>query len=83
MGLRRGALAPATVLVAALAASETKPVRAETIWIEGEKPVRSTMNRHPWWYDQVKRDQFSGGDFIGLLGADLAMPVLAEWDVRV
>lgn len=37
---------------------------AETIWIEGEKPVQSTMNRHPWWYDQVKRDQFSGGDFI-------------------
>lgn len=25
---------------------------AETIWIEGEKPVQSTMNRHPWWYDQ-------------------------------
>jgi hypothetical protein len=22
------------------------------------------MNRHPWWYDQVKKDQFSGGDFI-------------------
>jgi hypothetical protein len=22
------------------------------------------MNRHPWWYDQVKRDEFSGGDFI-------------------
>ena len=37
---------------------------AETIWIEGENPTQSTMNRHPWWYDQVKRDQFSGGDFI-------------------
>ena len=22
------------------------------------------MNRHPWWYDQVKREHFSGGDFI-------------------
>ena len=36
---------------------------AATIWIEGEKPVRSTMHRHPW-YDQVKREQLSGGDLI-------------------
>ncbi len=34
------------------------------IWIEGEKASSQSMNRHPWWYDQVKRDQFSGGDFI-------------------
>jgi hypothetical protein len=34
------------------------------IWVEGEKPVRSTMHRHPWWYDQVKRDQLSGRDSI-------------------
>lgn len=38
--------------------------RAEWLWIEGEKPIRSTMNRHPWWYDQVKKDQLSGGDWI-------------------
>ena len=38
--------------------------QAETIWIEGEKPTKSTMNRHPWWYDQVKKDQLSGGDWI-------------------
>ena len=37
---------------------------AETIWVEGEKPTKSTMNRHPWWYDQVKKDQLSGGDWI-------------------
>jgi hypothetical protein len=37
---------------------------AETIWIEGENPTQSTMHRHPWWYDQVKREAFSGGDFI-------------------
>ena len=30
--------------------------RALTVWREGEKPTRSTMNRHPWWYDQVKKD---------------------------
>lgn len=37
---------------------------AEWIWIEGEAPVSHKMNRHPGWYDQVKKDQFSGGDFI-------------------
>ncbi len=35
-----------------------------TIWIEGENPTVNKMNRHPWWYDQVKHDQLSGGDFI-------------------
>jgi hypothetical protein len=50
-------------LVLAAGASRSRAV-AEVIWIEGEKPVRSTMNRHPWWYDQVKRDQLSGGDFL-------------------
>lgn len=34
------------------------------IWIEGEKPTKASMNRHPWWYDQVKKEHFSGGDFI-------------------
>ena len=37
---------------------------AQTIWVEGERPARSSMNRHPWWYDQVKKDQLSGGDWI-------------------
>jgi hypothetical protein len=36
----------------------------EWVWVEGEKPLRSAMNRHPWWYDQVKQDQLSGGDLI-------------------
>ena len=40
------------------------PLQAESIWIEGEKPSKSTMNRHPWWYDQVKKDHLSGGDWI-------------------
>ena len=29
--------------------------RDEVIWVEGEKPTKSSMNRHPWWYDQVKK----------------------------
>lgn len=37
---------------------------AATIWREGEKPDSQTMNRHPWWYDKVKTDELSGGDWI-------------------
>ena len=40
------------------------PLQAAWIWVEGEKPTKSTMNRHPWWYDQVKKEHFSGGEFI-------------------
>lgn len=36
---------------------------ASWVWVEGEKPVRQSMHRHPPWYDQVKRELFSGGDF--------------------
>ncbi len=54
-------------------------VMAETIWIEGEKPVKSTMNRHPWWYDQVKKDQLSGGDWIS--NFDPKKPGEAEYAV--
>jgi hypothetical protein len=37
---------------------------ADYIWVEGEATKTQTMTRFPQWYDQVKRDQFSGGDFI-------------------
>lgn len=51
---------------AAVAQAEAAvPVDAsEAIWIEGEAPAKSTMARHPWWYDQVKKDVLSGGDWI-------------------
>ncbi|HEX5176812.1 MAG TPA: hypothetical protein VFV83_07285, partial [Chthoniobacteraceae bacterium] len=44
-------------------AAGAEPDAATTIWIEGEAPMRSTMNRHSW-YDQVKKDLLSGGDWI-------------------
>lgn len=35
------------------------------IWVEGEQAEKaSQVKRHPWWYDQVKQEEFSGGDFI-------------------
>lgn len=54
-------LAVSTVIMFAMAPGTAK---ASWIWIEGEKPYQSTMHRHPWWYDKVKRDQLSGGDYI-------------------
>ncbi|MGB2820914.1 MAG: hypothetical protein WBF17_08035 [Phycisphaerae bacterium] len=59
MDLRRILWVAATFLVAGAPAA-----RSATIWVEGEKSVRDTMNRHPWWYDKVKRDQLSAGDWI-------------------
>ena len=52
-------LAAAVCLLFLVASS----ARAETIWVEGEKPTKSTMNRHPW-YNDVKKEQLSGGDWI-------------------
>jgi hypothetical protein len=38
--------------------------RGEWIWVEGEKPAKASMNRHPWWFDKVHKNQLSGGDLI-------------------
>lgn len=51
-------------LIFAALAMAPAMVRGQTIWVEGETPSRSTMTRHPWWYDKVKKDQLSGGDWI-------------------
>jgi hypothetical protein len=52
------------LLAAVLAHGVAAAASAEAIWLEGEKPARASVTRHPWWYDQVKRDLLSGGDFI-------------------
>ena len=57
-------------VVLLLLACMFRPAPAEILWIEGEKPAAQTMTRHPWWYDQVKRDQLSGGDFISNFDKD-------------
>jgi hypothetical protein len=43
---------------------------AASIWLEGESPASSTMHRHPWWYDKVKKDVLSGGDWISNFGKE-------------
>ena len=40
----------AFAVLAVLAISQPAP--AAWIWVEGEKPAKSTMHRHPYWYDQ-------------------------------
>src|SRR5271157_1559057 len=58
---------PTTLLFAALLTTVWVGPRARAadyIWVEGESPQSQSMTRHPWWYDKVKKDQLSGGDFI-------------------
>ena len=55
-----------TITIATLTAIAS----AEMIWIEGENPLKHTMNRHPWWYDRVKQTQLSAGDWISNYSKD-------------
>ncbi|WP_337177525.1 hypothetical protein [Paludisphaera sp.] len=58
VGAWRGILLAAATMVAPIAAL------GQTVWIEAEKPTRAAVTRHPWWYDKVRKDQLSGGDWI-------------------
>lgn len=49
---------------AAAEGAEAPADPTQAVWIEGENPTKQAMNRHPWWYDQVKKDALSGGDWI-------------------
>ena len=73
-GRESRSLASSWWLLAALLSSSAIPSRAQAawIWVEGEKPARAAMNRHPWWYDKVKKDQLSGGDFLSNFDAKKA-----------
>ena len=52
---------------------------AEILWVEAEQPAKATLTRHPWWYEKVKRAEFSGGGFVAHWDAD--KPGLAQYDV--
>ena len=56
------------VASAILALLLSTSLHAAVIWIEGETPVKASVKRHPWWYDKVKKDELSGGDFISNWG---------------
>ena len=42
----------------------TESTRGQTVWVEAESSRSVSLQRHPWWYDQVKKNQLSGGDWI-------------------
>lgn len=61
------ALAVAAAVVSLLCI-QCRNAGAQYVWVEGEKPSRAAVTRHPWWYDQVKRNLLSGGDMISNWG---------------
>ena len=77
--IARRIISPGWIMAALLALWLTTPTRAAWIWVEGETPARAAMNRHPWWYDKVKKDQLSGGDFLS--NFDEKTPGTAEYRV--
>lgn len=54
---------------------------AELVWVEGERPARAQVSRHPWWYDQVKKEFFTGGNFLSHF--DDNKEGTAEYEVEV
>ena len=52
-----------------------------TIWREGEDTMARSVTRHRWWYDKVKTDMLSGGDFISHWSEDA--PGTVAYDLQV
>jgi hypothetical protein len=59
---------------------------SDMIWVEGEAAKTKDVGRHPWWYDKVKKDELSGGDFIsnwrdkpGEVAYDVNIPTEKEY----
>ena len=70
MKLRLSALALAALCGSASAAS---------IWVEGEAPTKADVAKHNW-YDAVKRDVLSGGDWLSHYGGKAGE---ASYDIEV
>ena len=51
----------------AILLSQSLPVQGASIWVEGEAPAKSTMQKHGW-YDSVKREVLSGGNWLSHYG---------------
>src|SRR5512133_623754 len=59
-----------SICVSSLLAILSSVSLAEDIWIEGEAPAQQSVTRHPFWYDQVKKEELSGGDWISNWSAE-------------
>ena len=51
----------------AVAISQCLPANGASIWVEGEAPAKTTMQKHNW-YDAVKREALSGDGWISHYG---------------
>jgi len=78
---RRFRLKLSMVSLAVLCAAMTQPSMAEEIWIEGEDATRHSMQRHGW-YDDVDRDNLSGGDWLSHFAAGDAPRAEYAFDVK-
>ena len=55
------------------------PASGGSIWVEGEAPAKSTVEKHNW-YDAVKRDVLSGGDWLSHYGGKVGE---CSYDIEV
>ena len=53
--------------LAAVIFSQSLPAHGTSIWVEGEAPAKSSVQKHNW-YDAVKRDVLSGGGCLSHYG---------------
>ena len=56
-----------TLLSATLCAALAASTHAASIWVEGEAPAKSSVQKHNW-YDAVKRDVLSGANWLSHYG---------------
>ncbi|HYE04267.1 MAG TPA: hypothetical protein VEL07_01990 [Planctomycetota bacterium] len=61
-------LARAVPLICAIALLASAHA-SEFVWIEGESDANAKVNRHPGWYDQVKKGALSGDEWLHNFGA--------------
>jgi hypothetical protein len=76
-------------VIAAVLIGSSGMARAAFIWVEGEHATKAEVLRHPW-YDQVKKGQLSGGEWVsnfdepkaksGLVEYKLAIPQAGEYE---
>ncbi len=54
-----------------------------TIWVEGEAATGKNVNPHPWWYDQVQKEQLSGGAWLSNFAEGKDKQGSAEYKINV
>ncbi|MBC8039509.1 MAG: hypothetical protein H7Y06_03120, partial [Opitutaceae bacterium] len=59
----------------------TATTQAAWVWVEGEQPASTNIRPHPWYSNQVKKDQLSGGGFLAHF--DETKPGVADYKFNV